>query len=213
MSIIGLIVLWCLWCAIHSVMITLSVTSYLKTKLGSKYRYYRLFYNFVAFATLIPVILYSANLKGPVVFHWDGFISIFRFVLMAASILLFILGAFKYDLLQLLGIRQIISGNSFSALSETGDIDTSGVLSLTRHPWYLALIILLWVSHRDVYLSKFIVNIILTVYLVIGTFLEERKLIIEYGDGYRDYQQRVSMLFPYKWIISKTFTIHRQSKN
>jgi protein-S-isoprenylcysteine O-methyltransferase Ste14 len=184
-------------------MISLSVTNYLKTKFGSNYRFYRLFFNLIAFITITPVILYSANLKGPVVFYWDGMLSILRYALMAMSILLFILGAFKYDLLQLMGIRQIISGNSFSALSETGNIDTSGILGLMRHPWYLALMILLWVTHKDVFISKFIENIILTVYILIGTVLEERKLIIEYGDIYRDYQRRVSMLFPFKWILAK----------
>ena len=53
------------------------------------------------------------------------------------------------------------------------------------------------------YVSTLIVNIILTIYLVTGTVLEEKKLIIELGDNYRDYVDRVSMLFPAKWIFSK----------
>ena len=44
---------------------------------------------------------------------------------------------------------------------------------------------------------------ILTVYVVIGTHLEERKLVAEFGDEYREYQQTVSMLFPWKWIKSE----------
>ena len=47
------------------------------------------------------------------------------------------------------------------------------------------------------------VNTVLTIYLVIGTILEEKKLIIELGDHYRDYIDRVSMLFPAKWVFSK----------
>lgn len=206
MSLIGLIILWCLWCAVHSVMISWSVTNYLKTKLGSKYRFYRLFYNFVALATLIPVILYSANFKGQVIFHWGEYLTIFRLILVAIALSLFVSGAMKYDLLQLLGIRQIKSGNSYSALSKAGDIDTSGILSLTRHPWYLGVIIFIWAGHRDMYVSTLFVNIILTVYIGIGTVLEERKLIIEYGDSYRDYQRRVSMLVPFKWLFSKIST-------
>jgi protein-S-isoprenylcysteine O-methyltransferase Ste14 len=105
--------------------------------------------------------------------------------------------------MQVLGIRQIKSGKSHSTLSESGDIDTSGILSLTRHPWYLATLILVWTYFREMYVSTLIVNIILTIYLIIGTILEERKLIIELGDSYRDYMNRVSMLFPTKWILSK----------
>jgi protein-S-isoprenylcysteine O-methyltransferase Ste14 len=116
---------------------------------------------------------------------------------------LFIAGLFKYDILQVLGIRQIKSGKSHATLSESGDIDTSGILSITRHPWYLATIMLVWTYFREMYVSTLIVNIILTIYLIIGTILEERKLIIELGDSYRHYINRVSMLFPTKWILSK----------
>ena len=46
-------------------------------------------------------------------------------------------------------------------------------------------------------------NIVLSLYLVIGAFLEERKLLREFGDAYRQYQNRVSMLLPLKWIQAK----------
>ena len=35
--------------------------------------------------------------------------------------------------------------------------------------------------------------------VVVGTLLEERKLVSEFGRQYTDYQQRVSMLLPVKW--------------
>jgi protein-S-isoprenylcysteine O-methyltransferase Ste14 len=122
--------------------------------------------------------------------------------LLIIVIALIISGLLKYDLLQLLGFRQIKSGKSYSALSESGELDTSGILGLTRHPWYLAVIIFIWIGYREMYVSTLIVNIILTIYVVMGTVLEERKLIIEFGDNYRDYINRVSMLFPVKWIFS-----------
>jgi protein-S-isoprenylcysteine O-methyltransferase Ste14 len=36
-----------------------------------------------------------------------------------------------------------------------------------------------------------------------GTILEEQKLVEEFGDEYRAYQKKVSMLFPMKWILNK----------
>jgi beta-lactamase class D len=44
------------------------------------------------------------------------------------------------------------------------------------------------------------VNLVLSAYLVIGTLLEERKLMLEFGKEYRDYQGRVSMFLPIKWL-------------
>ncbi|WP_094607293.1 hypothetical protein SPSIL_035970 [Sporomusa silvacetica DSM 10669] len=196
-----LALLWCLWCTLHSVMISTTITNYLKNKMRSKYRFYRLIFNLISLTTLIPVALYSAGLKGQVLFHWDGFLLIIQSLLMIIVLTLFFSGLKKYDMLQLSGIRQIKSGNSHAILSATGDIDTSGIFRITRHPWYLAVIIFIWI--RDIYVSTLIINLILTVYIVIGTVLEENKIIAEYGNGYRDYQEKVSMLFPFKWLFSK----------
>jgi protein-S-isoprenylcysteine O-methyltransferase Ste14 len=194
MNYILLIILCCAWCTIHSGMISLAITDYLKEKLGNKSRFYRLFFNFVALITLIPVLHYGDDFRGQVVFRWDGFLLVFQLIMVSTALFLFISGSLKYDMLQFLGIRQIKLENSRSTLSLNENIETSGILSLTRHPWYLATIIFIWVSCKDVYVSTLIVNVIFTFYIVIGTVLEERKLITEYRDNYRDYKKQVSRL-------------------
>ena len=198
-----LIILCCMWCAIHSGMISLSFDKFVRIRLESNYKFYRLLYNLVALATFVPLVLYELSLKGPVLFRWQGNYFFLQITLLVIVILLFISGGLKYDMPQLFGIRQIKSGRAHSTLSESGDINTSGILGITRHPWYLAAIIFIWICYRDMYISTFIFNIILSIYIIIGTVLEERKLIIELGDSYQDYKENVSMFFPTKWIFSK----------
>jgi protein-S-isoprenylcysteine O-methyltransferase Ste14 len=193
--------LWILWCAIHSVMISLTVTGYLKRRLGSHFRFYRLSFNLVALSTVVPVVLLEHSLQGAILFRWQGFMIVFQILLLTLSGLLFVAGARHYDLFQFLGFRQIQTGSSHNVLTEAGNLDTRGILDIIRHPWYLGAILLVWV--RDLDTSTLITNIILTTYLIVGTVLEERKLIMAYGDDYRQYQKRVSMLFPLKWILSK----------
>ena len=41
------------------------------------------------------------------------------------------------------------------------------------------------------------INIILTIYIIMGSILEERKLVLEFGDAYVKYQQEVPMLIPF----------------
>lgn len=213
MKYLTLILLWTIWCTIHSGMISLTVNHYLKNRLGSYYKFYRLFYNLVALITIIPLIIYSRNFKSLVLFRWEGYLTIVQIALLIIVISLLISGGLKYDMLQLLGIRQIKSGKSPSTLSQTGDIDSSGILNLTRHPWYLAAIIFVWIVNREISISTLIINTVLTIYLVIGTVLEEKKLIYEWGDHYRDYIDRVSMLFPAKWIFSKLSIVNKSDSS
>jgi protein-S-isoprenylcysteine O-methyltransferase Ste14 len=198
-----LAVLMILWCFIHSSMISLTVTGYLKNRLGRNFRFYRLAYNAIALITFIPLVIYSGTLKGRVLFQWEGYMIILQLLLLITGVLLFISGARHYDMLQLFGIRQLKTGASHIALSKTGAIETSGVLGLTRHPWYLGAIILFWSGFQEFYASTLMTNIILTIYMIAGTFIEEKKLVVECGDEYRNYQEKVSMLIPFKWLFTK----------
>ena len=181
-------------------MISIAVTDFFKRRLGSRYRFYRVFYNLVAVATIWPVILYAQSLRGHVLFRWEGFLIVFPALLLSLAGLLFFAGARHYDMLHLFGLRQIMTGASHGVLSESGKLDASGILGLTRHPWYLAAMLLVWADFRSVTVATLITQVILTVYLVVGMILEERKLVIELGDEYRDYQRQVPMLFPLKWL-------------
>jgi len=101
-------------------------------------------------------------------------------------------------MLQFLGLKQIGQERSGNGRIGSGGLDTSGVLKVTRHPWYLGVFLLIWAS--DISTRELIINLILSAYLMIGTLLEERKLVLEFGDKYKDYQRQVSMFIPVKWL-------------
>ena len=194
------------WCVLHSVMISVSVTEHLKKRLGPGFRFYRLFFNLVAILTLIPVALFAYTIQTQVIFHWGGYMRIGQVILLGLAILLFFLGGRHFDARQVLGFKQIKERTSNKVITETGELDTSGVLGITRHPWYLATILFIWVRQLDV--SAILVNVILTSYLIAETYLEEKKLIGEFGEKYIAYQKRVSMLIPYKWLKSKIINLN-----
>ena len=189
------------WCVLHSLMISVPVTEYIKKRLGDRFRFYRLFFNLISILTLIPVALFAYSIQTQVIFDWNGYMRIGQVILLGIAVLLFFLGGRHYDARQFLGIKQIKEGTSNKVLTDTGELDTSGVLGITRHPWYFASILFIWSRQLDV--SAIFVNAILTAYLIVGTYLEEKKLVREFGERYLAYQQRVSMLMPYKWLKSK----------
>ncbi len=195
------------WCVLHSTMISASVIELFKKHFGPRFRFYRFFFNLIAILTLIPVALFAYSIRTQAIFHWKGYMCIGQVLVIVTAVLLFFLGGRNYDVRQFLGIKQIKEGTSNKAMTDTGEIDTSGVLGITRHPWYLATILIIWARQLDV--SVILVNIILTSYLIVGTYLEEKKLIREFGEKYLIYQKRVSMLIPYKWL--KSIIIKRHS--
>lgn len=182
-------------------MISLSVTNFLKSHLGGLYRFYRLFFNLVSVITLIPVLWYSDTVITQPVFRWEGVLIIIQIMFVGLSIYLFYAGGKHYDALQFLGIRQIKSKNLHTILSQSGELDNKEIMCITRHPWYLGAILIIWARNLD--FKTIIVNCILTGYLIVGTILEEKKLVAEFGYQYRGYQKKVSMLFPFKWLLQR----------
>ena len=198
-----LALLWVAYCVIHSVLISITVTDFLRRALGDRYRFYRLFSNIFSVTTLVPLLMYShsARWKTEPLFTWDGYVRVIQYCLTALGAVLAITGARHYNMFQFVGIQQILKGRSGGAMTESGEFDSSGVLGIVRHPWYLAVFILLWA--RDFNLAGFTINVILSAYLLIGTLLEERKLVLEFGEKYEAYQRQVSMLIPLKWLRSR----------
>ncbi|MBZ5514720.1 MAG: isoprenylcysteine carboxylmethyltransferase family protein [Acidobacteriia bacterium] len=64
-----------------------------------------------------------------------------------------------------------------------------------RHPIYALFLLMIWAS-PDVTADRLLFNVLWSVWMVVGTRLEERDLTAEFGDGYKEYQRRVPMLVP-----------------
>jgi ADP-ribose pyrophosphatase len=192
-------VLWIGWCTLHSAMISITVTGYLERRLGPGYRFYRLFFNAVAVVTLLPVYLYGRGIDSPLCLIVQGPMQTVRIALLLTSLLLFVMGAMVYDLKQIAGLRQIRQ-YPFSSSAGTMPLKTGGILTVTRHPWYLGGILLVWSYQARMTVADVMVNTILSLYFVVGAALEDRKLNKTMEGAYDHYAATVSMLFPVKWF-------------
>jgi protein-S-isoprenylcysteine O-methyltransferase Ste14 len=66
-----------------------------------------------------------------------------------------------------------------------------------RHPLYLFVLVLMW-SYPDLTADRLLLNLIWSIWIVVGSVLEERDLVRVFGEDYREYQRRVPMLLPWK---------------
>ena len=126
--------------------------------------------------------------------NWKGPWLCMPMIMGIVSIYFFIAGARRYDLLQFLGIRQLMEQRNCRVLTDDCSLDTQGVLSIVRHPWYTGGILIVWARPLD--LSAILTNLVVSGYFVVGAILEERKLKVQFGEQYVAYQKRVPMFFP-----------------
>lgn len=194
---------WILWCTLHSVLIAHAVSRRIQAALGEYQFHFRLLYNLVAVLTLAVMMAATATLRGEIVFSWSGPWLAVRLIMIGLSLWLFRDGAKQYDLGYMLGVRQIRQRRQQALLSADAHFSRKGSLGVVRHPWYLGSLLFLWSILSAYHQSSVVAAAVLTMYLIVGAWLEERKLVVEYGEKYRSYQQEVSMLIPVKWLKKK----------
>jgi protein-S-isoprenylcysteine O-methyltransferase Ste14 len=181
---------------LHSLLISRVFTARIEGIWGRRHRYYRLAYSVFSLFSLLPVIYFQLSLEEKVIFAWPWPWYIVKYGIYAVAFLLFYGGYRVYDLQYMLGIRQIHEAR-YGEKDESMEFTTEGILGYVRHPWYSGAILLVWAFGvvTDVSLVS---KLVLTAYIIIGTLLEEQKLIGEIGEPYLAYRKKVPMLFPWK---------------
>ena len=199
---ITLAVFWIIWCILHSFLISRVAHITAKRILGHYYPLYRLFYVGFSVLTLIPVLWFQFSLPQQVLIPGSLLIYGIQAVLLFYAGFMFWAGAKVYDMNYFLGLTQ---WRNFKNQKEESNLPfhSNGILAYVRHPWYSGGIAFVWGvgALTDVYLMT---RIILTVYIVVGTLLEESRLEKELGSGYKEYCRNVPMLIPWKYY-SKRF--------
>ncbi|MGD0021977.1 MAG: isoprenylcysteine carboxylmethyltransferase family protein [Smithellaceae bacterium] len=82
---------------------------------------------------------------------------------------------------------------------QPGAFRVRGPYRWVRHPLYLFVLVMIW-SSPNLTKDRLLFNILWSAWIIVGTLLEERDLVEQFGGAYRDYQQKVPMLFPFKFI-------------
>jgi protein-S-isoprenylcysteine O-methyltransferase Ste14 len=188
--------MWAGYCALHSFLISIGFTKLMTRLLKNYYAFYRLFYILISFVLLVPLINFTGNIDNEIIVNYPSSLNIARYVIISCSLLMFFWAFFfNYDSLSFFGIRQILNFGKEKKINPSEEVKKNGLLGIIRHPMYFALIIYLWCQTFRV--TDIVVNMVLTIYIIIGTILEERKLVLEFGDTYVKYQQEVPMLIPF----------------
>ena len=194
---IVMIILWMLYFSIHSLFASLRFKQFILLSYPGIMPWYRLIFNILAMLLLIPPVFLMLMYPGELVWQWSGNWRYLANSLALLAIAGFIFSLRSYDSSEFIGTRQLKEGRK--DIKERESFHLSVFHRYVRHPWYAFALVLIWT--RDMYISYLISAILMSLYFIIGSYLEEKKLIAFHGDQYRLYRKYVAALIPLPWRI------------
>ncbi len=186
---------WLAYFFIHSLLASLKVKYLVARKWPGFMPWYRLFFNMVATVLLVIPLWLTWRLGGETVFAWKGAWWWLGNGLALAAVAGFLYSLKHYDGSEFLGLRQLRERER--RVEDQERFRVSPLHRHVRHPWYFLGIILIWT--RDMTAPMLLSSVMMTLYFIIGSLLEERKLLAYHGEAYAEYRRRVPGLFPLPW--------------
>jgi protein-S-isoprenylcysteine O-methyltransferase Ste14 len=199
---IYLVVASVLWGAVHSVLASHAAKDVLRRFSGpvAFNRLYRFSYNFFSLSSLFPIAAMLVTFPDRLLYSIPAPWVYVTSVIQGLALLMLMATIMQTGLFEFLGLAQ---------LSEMGEgkapvLVTNGWYAYIRHPLYFALLLLFWLV-PEMTLNRLAVIAMFSLYLFVGTYFEERKLLKDFGGAYATYQAKTPMFIPK--------TINRQYPN
>ena len=186
---------WAAYFALHSALASLAVKRAVAARWPRFVPAYRLAFNALALLLVLPLVAWTLTQPGPELWRWSGG---WRWVAdgSAALALIGVTWTLRdYDGSEFLGLRQWRDREQ--RIEDQESFHLSTLHRFVRHPWYSLGLVLLWT--RDMDAARLVAATLATGYVVIGSWLEDRKLLVYHGERYRSYRQRVPALIPRPW--------------
>lgn len=183
-----------LWCVFHSLFITHAWRRFVARNLPGYEPWQRLAYVVASSVSFLVLALWLHLLPARTLWAWDSWWGWLRWLGLAVAGLLFLLGTRAHDGRAFLGLRRLVDHVAGRPLREP-PFREDGILGVIRHPWYTGTLLLLvfCLSLTDVNL---VWRSVLAAYVLVGTELEERKLLRDLGETYAGYRRRVPRFLP-----------------
>lgn len=179
-----LLTAWILYYILHSLL----ASSIAKTRLTFLEPYYRIFYNILALGGFSVLFFFQLNSHTPLLFRpVTVFVSV---PLILLSVILILMCFRHYDKREFVGLS--------AGKQDLQKLNTEGLNHYVRHPLYFATLVFLagYFLYKPT-IDNLVFSVISTLYLFVGAWLEERKLVKQFGSHYTAYKKRVKMIIPF----------------
>ena len=195
MHITIILLLWTGYFMLHSVMASLRLKNWVARHFSALMPAYRLLFNSLSVVLLLPILWLGWQWQGAPLWHWPAPVWWLTTIISGLTIIAFFISLRYYDMDEFMGLKQWREG--IDAVEDQEHFVIGDFHRFVRHPWYTMGIILVWCRELDpVMLTN---AIMITLYFIIGSRFEERKLRRYHGEVYRQYASKVPALMPRPW--------------
>jgi protein-S-isoprenylcysteine O-methyltransferase Ste14 len=178
------------WGIVHSVTASLGFKESLRRTFGAGFmKFYRLLYNTFSLVSFVPILYMAAVLPTQSLYRVPTPWNYLMLAGQGLSALLLLVAVLQTDTLSFVGLRQLVEEE------KPGKLVTNGFYQYMRHPLYTFGLLLLWLS-PSVSVNSFVLYVSLTIYILVGAYFEEKKLLREFGKEYADYKSVTPMIIP-----------------
>ena len=153
---------------------------------------------YVLFSSLALVLLFWQWRPIPAVV-WEITNPAIAMAMLGLSLigwLIVLTSTFLINHFELFGLHQVTSNLTGHPMPQPR-FRTPLYYKFVRHPIYLGFIIAFWAA-AVMTTGHLLFAAVTTAYIFVGIFLEERDLVDLFGDDYRRYKDRVSMVLPWR---------------
>ena len=186
MNYLLLAALWFIYFVIHSVLASDHVKVYFEKVFKGGFRFYRIIYSLISTIGLLVILLFNASITSELLFENTGWIRYVSLMLATLGVIIISRSFREYHFASFVGWKE-----------ESNDFKKTGILKYVRHPIYSGTILIVVGFFLFVpTLASLISTCCTMAYLPVGIFLEERKLINQFGDRYLTYKKEVPSIFP-----------------
>ena len=165
-------------------------------------RWYRLAYNVAAGLMLLPLLPMLVWLPDRVLYTMSSpwlWLALLGQLVAAVGILY---GLWLTNIWHFLGLCQLFDMPLDGREDCRPPLVIFGLYRWVRHPLYFLGLVVIWLTPQMT-VNRLALFAVLSIYLYVGTFFEERRLVNEFGDSYRAYQHQVPRLIPWRGPVGQ----------
>ncbi|PKO04396.1 MAG: hypothetical protein CVU41_17110 [Chloroflexi bacterium HGW-Chloroflexi-3] len=183
-----------LYGVIHSVLAAHRTKNWIKTWWGERYynRFYRLFFSIQAAVLFVLVLLLVGLLPDETIYHIPAPWVYLTIALQVLAVMGVLHSIMLTGMLRFTGIQQAVDPEQ---AQKPIQLVIKSLYRWVRHPIYTCMFVFIWLVPVMTW-NVLALNIGISIYTILGAFLEEHKLLSEFGQPYVDYSQRTPFIIP-----------------